>query len=165
MPTPTYNLIEEQVLPSAIASVTLGNGGTIPQTYRDLIIEFVGSQTASGGTLFVQYNGDTGSNYSMVMLAGNGTSPTTSKPSNQSQAAFLGYQVGNTTGQTTGRLEIMSYANTNVNTTALARSNDAAAYTEAGVSTWRSTAAVTSITVKSNTTTITAGSIIRLWGV
>jgi hypothetical protein len=71
----TYTLIEAQTLSSSQASITLGSGGTIPQTYTDLkIIYSVRTSRGSVGSYFyVSFNGST-SNFSAKYVGGDGAS-------------------------------------------------------------------------------------------
>jgi len=160
--TPTYTLIEEQVLSSAQASVTLGSGGTIPQTYKDLILEMLVPGTSADDYGLIQVNSDTGSNYSYTVVQGDGSTATSSRASTQTSGAF-GRLYNNPNYAV---MNFQSYANTNVNKTWITRSNNSSYSTIASVSLWRSTSAVSSIklfTVYSNT--FNSGSTFRLWGV
>lgn len=64
------------------ASIEFGAGGTIPQTFTDLVI--VTSLRGSGADAqdsYIQFNGDTAGNYSMRRLYGNGSSPSSDSAS------------------------------------------------------------------------------------
>lgn len=167
MPTPTYTLIEEQVLGSAVASVTLGNGGTIPQTYRDLVIEFVG--TASGNAnLCLRFNGDSANNYSDTTVSGNGTNPAVSGRDATADRVYVTAQAFVSTGISTIFANVMSYTSTSVHKTILGRASNAAIAVDASAGNWHpsSIAAVTSVVVLlSNANTFSVGSTFRLWGV
>ena len=68
----TFVLIEKYTVGAGGASsVTLGSGGTIPQTYTDLVVKISG-RTDNTGTFanMIRFNGDTGSNYSWKNLYG-----------------------------------------------------------------------------------------------
>ncbi len=69
MATPTYHLIDSTVLSSSASSVTFSS---ISQDYRDLILVATGT-TSTATYRAVQLNGDTGSNYSYVNAAGDGS--------------------------------------------------------------------------------------------
>ena len=74
----TYVLIEKYTVGSGgVSSVTLGSGGTIPQTYTDLKIfaSIRTNRTASNAeNIRLQFNGDTSSSYSWRYIDGNGRS-------------------------------------------------------------------------------------------
>jgi hypothetical protein len=67
-PVATYIPLQTITLGSAASSVTFAS---IPQTYRDLIVVIDGETTASCRPQ-LRFNGDTGSNYSYVQMAGGG---------------------------------------------------------------------------------------------
>lgn len=168
MPTPTYDLIEEKVLGSAQASVTFSS---IPGTYKDLVLEMTvrGTDTVNSASGWWRINGDTGSNYSNTRLYGNGTSALSIRDSNQTQHR-LGEIPGNNAGTNTynvGIIQLFSYANTNVNKTALVRNSSVSTGTllDQFVELWRSTSAVTSITLTNDLTNWASGCVFRLWGV
>jgi hypothetical protein len=68
----TYTLIEAQTLSSTTTSITLGSGGTIPQTYTDLLVKISSRGTGSG--IEVYLNSKTpGSEYTEIRLYGTGS--------------------------------------------------------------------------------------------
>ena len=67
MATPTYTLIDSTTLSSAANNVTFTSIPT-DDTCKDFIIVMDGS-TASGTRPVIQFNGDTNSSYSSVMMA------------------------------------------------------------------------------------------------
>ena len=148
---------------------TTGSGSTsvtfssISGTYTDLILIMNG--TASGPTnVYVRFNGDTGNNYSSTNMAGNGSSATSGRNSNDpSIQAFFGYY-DTTIGSTI--MQVMNYSNTTTNKTALARYNHTSNETRAAVGLWRNTAAITSITLlTSNTATFPSSTTFTLYGI
>ena len=157
MPTPTYDLIEEKVLSTSPSSVTFSS---IPGTYKDLVLEWVGNISGTAD-VHMQFNGDTGSNYSRTYVTGDGTNPSSGRASNQTlfQFAYRGTTIATTIAQ------IQSYANTNVNKTILSRDSGTQLNVTAYVGLWRSTSAITSILIAPTSGTITSGSVFRLWGV
>lgn len=177
MPTPTYDLIEEQVLGTATATMTLGSGGTIPQTYKDLVLEVVArsarSDTTNDVSLYV--NGvSTGTSYSFTRLFGDGTNPYSDRGSNQALVNTIGGTAGATAAAntfSTHAVHFMSYANTNVNKTMLVRGSYAPGggngfASLAEVIMYRSTSAITSITISMlGGFNIAAGTTVRLWGI
>jgi len=77
MPTPTYTPLATVTLGSATSSVTFSS---IPATYRDLILIFDGTRTGNNNVQY-RFNSDTGTNYSTVIAAGNGSGTTSSAES------------------------------------------------------------------------------------
>lgn len=162
MPTPTYTLIQEQVLGSAAATVTFSS---IPGTYKDLVLEVMCGTTT--GTTFANYtyNGDTGSNYSFTQIYGDGSTASSNRFSSVSNIGFTPNTL-QTSISTTLLANIQSYSNTNVYKTSVHRAGSADNQTvSSGVGLWRNTAAITSITVKTSANNFQTGSTFRLWGV
>jgi hypothetical protein len=138
----TYTPIASQTLSSAAASVTFSG---IPQTYTDLVL--VVNATWDGGSnssFGFRLNSDSGSNYSITQVYGNGSSAASGRTSNATYAAIG--QINPTEWGST-IFQFQNYSNTTTYKTALSRSNVAGVITLAGVGLWRSTSAVTSISV------------------
>jgi hypothetical protein len=155
----TYEAIATQTLGSTAASVTFSS---IPSTYTDLVIVFDGLASASQ-TFSIQFNGDTGSNYSNTALGGDGSSAFSTRNSNVT-AAIMG--INYSTGRSNFILNIMNYSNSTTNKTALCRSNNANGETNARVGLWRNTATVTSLLIKMDSTaTFSSGSTFSLYGI
>ena len=158
MPTPTYDLITEQTANGSTSSITFGSGGTLTQLYKDLVLEIAGN-TVNGGTQ-IQFNGDTGTNYSRTGLRGDGSTATSFRQTSQNAITFDGSY------SQPGRIfivHIMSYSNGSVNKTVLSRSDNAGAGIDQCVGLWRSNSAITSMVVSG--INWTSGTTFRLWGV
>lgn len=155
----TYEPIATQTLGSATATVTFSS---IPGTYTDLVIVFDGLASASQ-TFSIQYNGDTGSNYSNTNLGGDGSTASSGRDTSQTSAKM---GINYSTGRSNFILNIMNYANSTTNKTALCRSNAAVGEVNARVGLWRNTAAITSVLIKMDSTaTFTSGSTFSLYGI
>jgi hypothetical protein len=74
----SYDLIESVVLTSTTASVTFSGLAAYASTYKHLQLRMVArtNRGATGDDLSIQFNGDTGSNYTWHNLSGNGSSVT-----------------------------------------------------------------------------------------
>ena len=169
----TYTPIQTTTLGSAQASVTFSSLGS----YTDLIIVCntytrFGSETAS--TMWIRFNGDTNTNYSTTVLSGNGTSASSNRVSNSNYAevAQTMAKTGTTsTVFTPAILQIMNYGNTTTNKTVLSRSgnedgtNNTSRRVDARVSLWRSTSAITSITIGTDATEYVTGSSFTVYGI
>jgi hypothetical protein len=162
----TGDPIASITLVSAAASVTFSG---LPQTYTDLVVVAQFGGATAGSTLRVRFNGDSGSNYSYTYLGGNGTSASSSRLSSQTSGS-IGFNVA---GAATGTenvvvAHIMSYANTNVFKTVLGAGAAASREADRVVSLWRSTNAITSITMSLGasfpTHNLVAGSTFDLYG-
>ncbi len=157
----TYEKIATTTLGSAAASVTFSS---IPSTYTDLVL--ICDTKASAGTPNnrMQINGDTGTNYSETYLAGNGTAASTGRYSNNTFFYVDLSAYNDTTNNKNTIIQIMNYANTTTYKTILGRANNAAVGTDAYVGLWRSTSAITSITVYA-TANWTSGCTFNLYGI
>jgi hypothetical protein len=157
----TYTPIATQTLSSAASSVTFSS---IPSTYTDLIVVINGAanSTANGE---IQFNGDTGSNYSYTFLTGDGASATSGRETSTTRI-LLNYYGYFDTGYSTNMIaQVQNYSNTTTNKTVLVRGNNASNGTAAVVGLWRNTAAITSVTIKTGSSTFTAGNTFSLYGI
>ena len=158
--TATYKPISTQTLGTAVATVTLSS---IPSTYTDLILVVgYGNNTVGGQNLYMQFNGDTGSNYSNTRLVAGGGGVGSYRDSN-STVINVGAIYG-TADPMTHISQINNYANTTTYKTVLCRhntTNNVAAH----VGLWRSTAAITSITFSASGGNFGVGSTFTLYGI
>jgi hypothetical protein len=157
----TYEPIATTTLTSAVPSVTFGS---IPQTYTDLIIVQNSIGTVSNDSVNLQFNSDTGSNYSVTRLTGNGSAAASNRYSNQPSLQIGDYQ------QTSSEFaiytaHIMNYSNSTTNKTVLSRSNTASQWVALMVGLWRNTAAITSIRLLPGSGNFSAGSTFTLYGI
>jgi hypothetical protein len=84
----TYEAIATQTLGSAAASVTFSS---IPGTYTDLVLVVAGTLTTGTENIVMQFNGDTGSNYSVTSLLGDGSTASSFRSSNINKRWSLCY--------------------------------------------------------------------------
>jgi hypothetical protein len=139
----TYEPIATTTLGSAQSSVTFASLGS----YTDLIL-IVGSATFSANSSFyMQYNSDTGTNYSSIRLTGNGSAASSSRTT-----SVNGAQIGAADGQSSSVMQtcivqIQNYSNSTTYKTAIARWNRSDAEVAATLSLWRNTNAITSIEI------------------
>jgi hypothetical protein len=162
--TVTYEAIVSETLGSAQSSVTIGSGGTIPQTYTDLVLVYNGEVTATGKDVRFRFNGDTGNNYSYTHMTGNGSTATSGRLANNNFLPCY-IAVGTSTEPATILINMNNYSNTTTNKTVLVRNADAPSEVVALVGLWRNTGAITSITIFPNTDNFAAGSSFSLYGI
>jgi hypothetical protein len=160
MPTPTYTPLATVTLGSAASSVTFGS---IPATYRDLII--ITDTLASSDSLVLgfRFNGDTGSNYSRVWMLGDGANAGSGTTTNN----FAPLANVWSSDRSITRTQIMDYSATDKHKTLLVRwdTNRSGSFVLAQANRWANTAAITSVTVLQDSGTISAGSRIDLYGI
>jgi len=168
----------------SIATVLVGSGGSatisfssIPSTYDHLQLRIT-AQTDRGtyGSDYnnVTFNSDTANNYARHYLGGDGSTPLTGGAGNLSYVA--GGVCGTTTGGTFGHsiIDILDYANTNKFKTVRVASGNDLNGTVGGYggevyllsSLWRSTTAISSITINRNSGSVySQNSIFALYGI
>jgi hypothetical protein len=157
MPTPTYIALANITLGSSASSVTFSS---IPATFRDLVMVFVGSGSTNAD-LRVRLNGDTGSNYSFVYALG--APPSVISASGTQNGLTFGAV---DTGQTLSQISIMDYSATDKHKTALTRwdstsSNAVTMY----ASRWANTSAVNTVVVFPTAGTLSTGVTVALYGI
>lgn len=161
----TYEPIQTTTLSSATTTVTLSS---IPGTYTDLVL-VVSPAVATAQDLYFKVNNDSGSNYSYTILYGTGSAAGSFRASSQTLGMFDYYgQPDTTLGNSNYILNFMNYSNTTTYKTILSRSNRAGSGTDAIVNLWRSTSAITSITMQvspSATINFSVGSTFTLYGI
>jgi hypothetical protein len=152
----TYEPIETETLGTTESSVTFSS---IPGTYTDLVLVFAGTVGILDNNN-VTFNGDTGSNYSVTRLVGNGSTASSSRGSN-----LNAIQCGEiATSQSNDIIQIQNYSNSTTYKTLIHRSNNTSQFLKASVGLWRNTAAITSITI-TNGGTYQIGSTFTLYGI
>lgn len=161
MPIQTYSAIEHKVLGSSTTSITFTS---IPSTYTDLILVVNAKATSAAWGAF-QVNGDTGSNYSQTVLTGSSGGSGSTRNSNQPYA-FITYNTGPGASEFdyNAIINFMNYSNSTTFKTMISRANRASGGVDASTNTWRSTAAITSITYLANNSMV-AGSTFTLYGI
>lgn len=160
----TFEPIATTTLGSAAASITFSS---IPATYTDLQLVF--TWLGSGGESYspdITFNNDTGSNYSITWVNGNGGSAGSSRESN-----FTRIESQNTRATTSIPslyiANIFSYAGSTNKTTLLQGINDrnGAGVVEYVVGLWRNTSAITRIDLTANVSNFAAGTVATLYGI
>ena len=130
-----------------INGVSTTTFSTISGTYTDLILVGAGITRGTANSLFIRFNSDTGSNYSYTLLVGDGTTASSSRQSNQTSGMIGAGTSGLSSTPTMILCQIQNYSNATTYKTYLSRDTDSNGSTEAFVGLWRSTAAITSVTV------------------
>jgi len=156
----TYEPISSQTLASTQTTITFSS---IPQTYTDLVLVIQAQVNGSPINTDGNINGDTGANYSFTTLVGNGSAASSFAGTN---ASILRYATAGYTDNTFGHNSInhfFNYTNTSKYKTVLCRANNAANGSSITTNVWRSTAAITSISIIGNPFAI--GSTFVLYGI
>ena len=145
MATATYDKIATTTTSSSSSLITLSS---IPATYTDLkliVNNIVGNPNQPAFSMRI--NGDTGTNYSTNFFAGNGSSAQVTGTT--SQDYLYGFNLGSTSIPSFWSVDFFSYAGSTYKTLLWTNSADlnGGGGVEKGVGLWRSTAAITSLSV------------------
>jgi hypothetical protein len=158
----------------SIATVTVGSGGSatvsftsIPATYTHLQIRGI-ARTATNVSLGLQFNSDTGSNYSRHFLNSNGSSVAAGGAANTTNS-YAGTTATATSAFGANIIDVLDYANTNKYKTTRTLSggdNNGSGFVQFMSGSWRNTNAVTSIDIfQVDGDTITQYSQFALYGI
>lgn len=165
MASGTYIPIATATLGSTAAEYTFSS---IPQTYTDLVLVMNMVPNGSGSGTFI-VNGDTGTNYSYSALVGLETTGT--GVSFRDQNITSGFWLSSGSALTDSNnlhldvLNFMNYSSTNKYKTIINRENPGQfGYVGLWTNMWRSTSAITSITMKAATSFLT-GTTFTLYGI
>jgi hypothetical protein len=145
------------------ASATV-NFSSINQSYRDLVLVCTGtSANTSVNSIQIQFNGDTGTNYSYVLSQGVGS--TASSLSGTITAMPVGLTISSSVN--VNIFQIMDYSATNKHKVVLARANSMGeSYIRVTAGRWANTAAITSVLCKIDTgANFSTGSTFALYGI
>ena len=139
----TYVPIATTTLGSAAASYTFSS---ISSAYTDLVLVCSVQTQTNNDALDVRFNSDSGTNYSSTQLVGDGSTAASYRNSNQTLGR-IGNGIPNTGSFGVVITHIQNYSNTTTYKTFLSRFNNASSNAGAFASLWRSTSAITSITI------------------
>lgn len=150
----TYQLIESKTLSSAVATVTFTS---IPGTYTDLQLLISSKSTENGQSTnyWIQFNSDTGANYTNKRLYSGGSSAASDNGNTSINGISAGFIPGNISSTTSTfsncSVYIPNYAgnkNKTVSCDSIADSNDSTGlYANLTGGLWSNTAAITSLTI------------------
>jgi hypothetical protein len=153
-----------------IATTTLGSSGTItfnsiPASWTDLRLVIV--PIGATGDLSVVFNSDTGSNYSLTLIAGTGTSAVSDRYVSQTRLVLTGWNTMSSTVPDMRTADIFSYAGSTYKTVLTTETVDrnGSGSTARGVGLWQSTSAITSIALSATGTAFQSGTIATLYGI
>lgn len=169
--TANYVLLETITVGAAgAASVTFNN---IPQSgYTDLVIRVSARcDRAQTATLnLIRFNGDSGSNYSLRTIVGDGSTASSASATNTTQMWDYGLPAATSTASTFGNSEIYipNYTGStqkSVSVDGVSENNATSANAGLVANLWQSTAAITSITITANSSNYVQHSTFSLYGI
>jgi hypothetical protein len=163
--TSTYEKIATHTITTNVASYTFTS---IPGTYTDLVLIIGNGEHSDASQTTVQFNSDTGSNYSRTALSATGGSNTSVRATSATSLMleWNGYPSVNGNKDYTGVWNFMNYANTTTYKTIIGRGNSVSTGVVTSVGLWRSTSAITSIKLQpSNTSFFMSYGVYTLYGI
>jgi hypothetical protein len=169
MPSKTYIPLATTTVSGS--STTQISFSSISGSYTDLVLVAEMAPMPSVTAIRFRFNGDSGSNYGYIQLAGSGAAASSSSDTSQTSGLVSG-AISNTTNRAMFIMNIMNYSNATTYKTTVnrgSRSIDTSyASTSLCTSTWRSTSAITQVAVTpsfGNDIVIPAGSMFTLYGI
>lgn len=161
----TYEPIATTTLGSAATTITFSS---IPATFTDLRVVWTGSFANAGGSrLTLRFNSDSGSNYSYTRLSGNGSAAASARNTSQTDI-IMGVSDIPQNAIHLNTIDVFSYAGSTNKTCLISQSSDnnGSGWVFNQVGLWRSTSAITSITLLDyQATNINAGATATLYGI
>jgi hypothetical protein len=163
MATKTYDSLAYTVLGAPAASITFSS---ISGAYTDLRLVLSGTCTANV-SLILQFNGDTATNYSYRYMNGNGVGVGSSSGQSTTNVILAGFNT-DLTKIFMCEVDILQYKNTGMfkdflNKMANDRNGSGEINTTIGL--WRSTSAITSVVISTNSSTLATGFTAELIGI
>lgn len=159
----TYIPIATYTTSGSQASYTFSS---ISGAYTDLVlVANYDSATSGNQSLNMRFNGDTATNYSYTILRGSGAAAQSARDSNESRIYCGSSSTGTTNIASNAIIQIQNYSNSTTYKTALIRDNNPDYYVFANVGLWRSTVAITSITLYQSSYNFINGTTFALYGI
>lgn len=157
----TYESIATTTISSPTSSITFSG---IASSWTDLRISF-SALAGTGSQLTMRLNSDTSSNYSYQDFIGTGSSVSGNRSTNAT-SFVMHYNGFDATLPTFVPIDIFSYAGSTYKTVLYGWNADrnGSGYVKYSVGLWRSTSAITSVTLTSDGT-MAAGTIATLYGI
>lgn len=152
-----------------IATNTLSGAGvitfnSIASSWSDLRLVIL--STGNMGNIGLRFNSDSGTNYSYTQIRGNGSVASSDRATAQNYA-YITNLISNITAPALVTTDIFSYTGSTYKTllSQTAADLNGSGETNAFVNLWRSTAAVTSISITCNSGAFAAGTTATLYGI
>ena len=158
----TYEPIATQTLTSTVSTVVFSS---IPQTYTDLELSVSSLGDSATASVNVRFNSDSGSNYSVTRIYGNGSAAASNRYSSQTSLQIGDYQLLSGSEVPLYICKINSYSNSTTNKTTLSRSNTTSYWVSFQCGLWRNTAAINSITFVMGSGSFISGSVFTIYGI
>jgi hypothetical protein len=163
----TYDVISTQTLGTAAATVTFSS---IASTYTDLVLVCSARtvRAATSDNIIVRFNSDSSAIYSATALFADGNGSGSARSTGDTSCFWAYIPAASQTAGIFGTsiMNIMNYSNTTTYKTAISRSNNTNAQIETTANFYRSTSAISTLTISSGTASnIAVGSTFTLYGI
>ena len=160
----TYEPIATTTLGSAASSITFSS---IPSTYTDLRVVLVAQGNGANVDAQIQFNSDTGTNYSSTQLYGNGTSAASTR---YTSGTFIYADAGAVYSANfcLYTIDVFSYAGSTYKTCLISENGDknGSGIVSSSVGLWRSTSAINTLKIQTGSAnTYVAGTTATLYGI
>ena len=159
----TYEPIATQTLASAASNITFSS---IASSWTDLRVVLTGTTVSGSPSPLIQFNSDTGTNYSYTRLTGNGTIAASAASTNTAGIGCSILTGFNSSTPSFASFDIFSYAGGTYKTVLVTSENDrnGSGSTERIVGLWRSTSAITTVNLN-NPSQFGTGTTATLYGI
>lgn len=164
-PAGGYDALWSTTLSASTSSITISN---IPQTYRHLQVRTFIKGSSNDQDVWVNFNGDTASNYSEHRIYGNGASIVSGGLAPSSKIEYFGRSGSGTSVFGPSIVDILDYGNTNKYKTIRSLTgwdNNGSGFIMFTSGSWRSTDAITSMLIQPQGGTFSQYSSIALYGI
>ena len=162
----TYEKVQSTTLDSTQSSVSFTS---ISGAYTDLVLIINPiANAASDSYPYIRFNSDSNTNYSRTFFRGTGAATAADRASNEDRGYLIGGNVVQTNNAFNGIVNINNYSNTTTYKSYSSRTNSPTgtnASAEGLVGMWRSTSAITSITIYCGSNSFVSGSTFALYGI
>lgn len=160
----TYEKIQSTTLSSGASSITFSS---IAASWTDIRLVFTGTSSVDFSNLFCQLNSDTGTNYSLTRLSGDGSTAASAQQTNQTRINIANQSTLRTSIPKFYTMDLFSYAGSTFKTMLCTGSEDenGAGTVVRTVNLWRSTSAVTTIYLFPSSGNFAAGTTATLYGI
>jgi hypothetical protein len=144
---------------------------SISGTYTDLVLVFQYASQLNDYNAFIRFNSDTGSNYSRTYANGSPSGATSARNSSVTKLDFTPNIGAGTSLNTPGLFiaNVFNYSNTTTYKSVTVRDNatknDGNQQTGIVVGLWRSTSAITSVTVGTTAGYLVSGTSVTIYGI
>lgn len=156
----TYTLIDSVTLGASASSVTFSGISAAGKGDLVLVVE---ASTSSSSHIQFRLNGDSGSNYNLVNMYGNGSTAGSYSSSSISVGYFTTVATPSTGAKTIVNASFLDYSATDKHKSVISRAGKSASGTDALANRWASTAAVTSLQVIASAGNFEIGSTFHLY--